>query len=164
MALSQEQINQKNASQGVTAVLAKSSELNIREAASSYDLDRVTELWANLTMIQQMRGNDHWLERSKNSGLNWNEYISKLFDSKGSKALVFENEELIFGFAYMNLENINASKPALRQSLKAVIKEIYLEPSYRKNVDFDAMAELLRQALKKLGINYFEIDVKDLML
>jgi hypothetical protein len=71
---------------------------------------------------------------------------------------------LIFGFAYMTLENINASKPNLATSLKATIKEIYLEPVHKKAVDFDALAELLRKSLQSLSINYFDIDVSDLDL
>jgi hypothetical protein len=64
----------------------------------------------------------------------------------------------------MTLENINASKPNLRPSLKAVIKEVYLEPAYRKKINYDVLAELMRKALQSLDINYFEIDVKDLVL
>ena len=161
--LSSEQKTLKK-SANTASVLAEKNAVIVREAASSFDIDRVTELWANLTMIQQMRGDDHWLKNSKNSGHNWNEYIAKLIDSKGAMVLTFEKEELIFGFAYMTLENMNAAKPNLRPSLKAVIKEIYLEPVYRKSVDYDTLAFLMRKSLQALDINYFEIDVKDLDL
>jgi hypothetical protein len=162
--LSSEQKTQQKSSKSTSTVLAEKSSTYVREASSNYDVDRVTELWANLTMIQQMKGDDHWLKNSQNSGLTWNEYIAKLVDSKGAKVLTFENQDLIFGFAYMTLENINASKPNLRPSLKAVIKEVYLEPAYRKKINYDVLAELMRKALQSLDINYFEIDVKDLVL
>ena len=162
MLSSEQQIQQT--SQSSSAVLAEKSSVFVREAISNFDVDRVTELWANLTMIQQMKGDDHWLKNSKNSGLTWNEYIAKLVDSKAAKVLTFESGDLIFGFAYMTLENINASKPNLRPSLKAIIKEVYLEPIYRKKVSYDILAELMRKSLQSLSINYFEIDVKDLIL
>jgi hypothetical protein len=162
MLSSEQQIQQT--SQSSSAVLAEKSSVFVREAISNFDVDRVTELWANLTMIQQMKGDDHWLKNSQNSGLTWNEYIAKLVDSKAAKVLTFESGDLIFGFAYMTLENINASKPNLRPSLKAIIKEVYLEPIYRKKVSYDILAELMRKSLQSLSINYFEIDVKDLIL
>jgi len=162
--LSSEQKIQYDSGKSGTAVLCKKNSVFVCEAISSADIDRVTELWANLTMIQQMKGDDHWLKNSQNSGLSWNEYIAKLIDSKAAKVLTFANEDLIYGFAYMTLENINASKANLKPSLKATIKEIYLEPAYRKEIDFDLLAELMRKSLQSLSINYFEIDVKDLSL
>jgi hypothetical protein len=162
--LSSEQKIQRESNQATTTVLAEKSSVLVREALSNFDIDRVTELWANLTMIQQMKGDDHWLKNSQNSGLTWNEYIAKLIDSKAAKVLTFETQDLVFGFAYMTLENINASKPNLKPSLKAIIKEVYLEPGYRKKVNYDVLAELMRKSFQSLSINYFEIDVKDLDL
>lgn len=162
--LSSEQKIQQQSSQAATNVLAEKRSIFVREASTSYEVDRVTELWANLTMIQQMKGDDHWLKNSQNSGLTWNEYIAKLIDSKAAKVITFENGELIFGFAYMTLENVNATKPNLKPSLKAIIKEVYLEPAYRKQVSYDLLAELMRKSMQSLSINYFEIDVKDLDL
>lgn len=160
--LSSEQKSKQATAGSNDLILAAHNAIMLREAKSSYDIDRVTELWANLTMIQQMRGNDHWLRNSQNSTLTWNEYISRLIESKGAKVITFEKEGVVFGFAYMNLENINATNPNLRTNLKAIIKEIYLEPGYRKEIGANVLPVLMQKALKKLQINYFEIDVEDL--
>lgn len=161
--LSSQQKNQKNSNSG-GLLLADKNSVCVREASSNYELSRVAELWANLTMIQQMRGDDVWLKNSKVSGLSWNEYVMQLINSESSKVLIFEKDEIVFGFSYMLLENVNASKPNLPLSLKAIIKEIYLEPGFRKYVDSDVLAELMRNSMKALTINYFEVAVKDLDL
>jgi hypothetical protein len=134
----------------------------IRKATGKYDIDRVTELWANLTMIQQMQGNDHWMKASQKSGLSWGEYIERLLSSRASKVIVFENRDLIFGFAYMVLEPMNFNNAKQKPKLKAVIKEIYLEPAYREQGKSEEMAEMMRQCLLTMNIDYFEFDVKDL--
>lgn len=147
-----------------STVVDNKSVYQIRRALSKYDFDRVAELWANLTMIQQMQGRDHWLSNSKNSGLSWNEYIHRLLRSRGARTIVFENEEMIFGFAYMVLENKNQNNAKSSPMLKAVIKEMYLEPGFREKIDKSEMAEMMRQCLLNMRIDYFEVDVVDLMI
>lgn len=134
----------------------------VRRSNSEYDENRVSELWANLTMVQQMNGNTHWLDQSNKSGLAWKDFVAKLLKSRGSRVIVFENDKEIFGFAYMNLENKNANNPKQKTSLKAVIKELYLEPAYRAESKKPEMAELMQACLINLGIEYIEFDVKDL--
>jgi archaeosine-15-forming tRNA-guanine transglycosylase len=134
----------------------------VRVLSSKYDEDRVAELWANLTMIQQMQSKDVWLSKSQESGLSWNEYISRLVKSRGARVLVFENSEEIFGFAYLVLESKNSNNPMQKTSLKAVIKELYLEPAYRKESKKIEMAELMQTCLMKMNIEYIEFDIKDL--
>jgi len=151
---------------GKAAAIAVASSLDasyqVRALSSKYDQDRTAELWANLTMIQQMQGNDVWLTKSQESGLSWNNYIARLVKSRGARVLVFENSNEIFGFAYLVLQSKNANNPAQKTALKAVIKELYLEPAYRKESKKLEMAELMRDCLMQLGIEYIEFDVQDL--
>jgi hypothetical protein len=135
----------------------------VRVLSRKYDEDRVAELWANLTMIQQMQAKDVWLSKSKESGLSWNEYITRLIKSRGTRVLVFENSEEIFGFAYLILQSKNSNNPKQKTSLKAVIKELYLEPAYRKESKKTEMAELMQNCLMQMHIEYIEFDIKDLL-
>ncbi|MDD9897665.1 MAG: hypothetical protein OXU45_01565 [Candidatus Melainabacteria bacterium] len=138
------------------------SKYNLRALDSSYDKDRVAELWANLTMVQQMRGDSHWLDQSQGSGLKWNEFIFKLISARATKVIVFETVEEIFGFAYMKIEPLDANNPKRKTKTKAVIKELYLEPAYRKQAREMEMAEMMRDCIADLGIDFVEFDVEDL--
>lgn len=162
--LSTEQKKMRDLGKAAAAAIASSfdSSYQVRALSSKYDQDRVAELWANLTMIQQMQGNDVWLSKSQESGLSWNEYVARLIKSRGTRILVFENKEEIFGFAYLILQSKNANNPMQKTELKGVIKELYLEPAYRQESKKIEMAELMRDCLMQLGIEYIEFDVQDL--
>lgn len=151
---------EKAAGQAIASSL--DSSYQVRILSSKYDQDRVAELWANLTMIQQMQGNDVWLSKSQESGLSWNDYVARLVKSRGARVLVFENSEEIFGFGYLVLQSKNANNPMQRTALKGVIKELYLEPAYRKESKKIEMAELMRDCLMQIGVEYIEFDVQDL--
>ncbi|MDA0772566.1 MAG: hypothetical protein O3C63_06445 [Cyanobacteria bacterium] len=138
------------------------SKYNIRALESKYDKDRVVELWANLTMIQQMRGNSHWTDESTKSGLKWNEYIFKLIKTRACRVIVFETVEEIFGFAYMQIAPLDANNPKRKTKTKAIIKELYLEPAYRKQARDMEMAEMMRDCINDMGIDFVEFDVQDL--
>lgn len=135
---------------------------NVRKLEFASDLDRVIELWANLTMVQQIQGKDHWLLAMQNSGMTWADYIEKLINSRSARVIVIENKDLIFGFAFMILEPTNLNNPKQKPKLKASIKEIYLEPAYRDPIRNEEIAELIRQCLLDMNIEYFDFDVKDL--
>lgn len=137
---------------------------SVRKLSSDYDKDRVSELWANLTMIQQMQGNNHWLEQSKKSGLEWKDFVRKLLRTRSARVIIFENTEEIFGFAYLTLEPMNINNPKVKTQLKAIIKELYLEPAYRKQSKESQMAEMMRDTIKSMGVEFVEFDVKDLNL
>ena len=162
--LSTEQRKLRDLKKAVANAIASSFDesYQVRALSSKYDQDRTAELWANLTMIQQMQGNDIWLSKSKESGLSWNDYISRLVKSRGARVLVFENSDEIFGFAYLVLQSKNANNPNEKTALKAVIKELYLEPAYRNDAKKIEMAELMRDCLMQMGIEYLEFDVQDL--
>lgn len=138
------------------------SKYNVRQLDSKYDRDRVAELWANLTMIQQMRGNSFWTDESKKSKLKWNDYITKLTKSRGSRVIVFETMEEIFGFAYFHIAALDANNPKRKTKTKAVVKELYLEPAYRKQAREIEMAEMMRDCIADMGIDFVEFDVADL--
>lgn len=134
----------------------------IRQLDSAYDLDRVTELWANLSMVQQMHGHDRWLKAAAQTQKSWKDYIASLSKSRGARILVFENKDLIFGFAYLQLQPMNLNNPKQKPSLKAIIRELYLEPAYREQSSKIEMAQILDQCLQSMNINYFEFDIIDL--
>ncbi len=134
----------------------------VRKLHSQYDRDRVAELWANLSMIQQMRGISHWMDEATESKLKWNEFIDKLTRRRSSRVIVFENKEEIFGFSYMLIEPLNANNPKCKTQTKAVIKELYLEPAYRKQSRDIELAEMMRDCIGGMGIDFVEFDVKDL--
>ncbi len=140
----------------------KAADYRIRALNSDYDLDRITELWANLTMVQQMQGNTYWLDESTRLGKRWKEYVSSLAKSRGVRVLVFENKDLIFGFAYLQLQPTNLNNPKQKPVLKAIIKELYLEPAYRQQASKIEMAQMLDECLRNMNIGYFEFDIKDL--
>lgn len=134
----------------------------IRALDSSYDLDRVTELWANLSMVQQMHGHDRWLKAAAQTQKSWKDYVASLSKSRGARILVFENQNLIFGFAYLQLQPMNLNNPKQKPSLKAIIRELYLEPAYREQSSKIEMAQMLDQCLQSMNISYFEFDIVDL--
>ncbi len=160
--LSAEQKKLKSKSKAAGGVLEPGSTYSIRRLSSKYDKDRVAELWANLSMVQQMNGYTKWMDESQKSNLKWNEYIHKLTRARSSRVLVIENPEEIFGFAYMMIESVNAANPKKKTQLKAVIQELYIEPAYRKEAGQIEMAEKMRDVLKEMGIEYIEFDIKDI--
>lgn len=138
------------------------TEYNVRPLESKYDSDRVAELWANLTMIQQMRGNNFWMDEATKAGLKWKDYVHKLTKSRASKIIVFETMEEIFGFAFFKIEPLDLNNPKRKTKTKAVVKELYLEPAYRKQAREIEMAEMMRDCIADMAIDFVEFDVADL--
>lgn len=134
-------------------------DLMVREASYGYDLDRTIELWANLSMIQSLNGYDYWIEKQKKSGLEWKDYIKKLYSLQDTRFIVFDDQEKIFGFSFLLLEKMPNGV-----DLKAVIRELYLEPSHRNEEMNQYMAEMLRNCLRAMGVEFVEFKVKDLDL
>jgi hypothetical protein len=127
------------------------SSAQVREASSDYDLDRVIELWSNLVAVQQMQGHRHWLDQAEAAKLKWRDFARQIILSDKSKVAVFDDQDKIFGFAYMQVEKS-----------KATVEEIYLEPSHRSQIDNNTMAEILRACMKAMGIKFVRFAVKDL--
>jgi hypothetical protein len=132
-------------------------DLMLREAGPSYDLNRITELWANLSMVQSMKGFTYWIDKQKKSGLSWKEYIQKLYSLQDTRFIVFDDQEKIFGFSFLLLNKMPNGVDS-----KAIIKELYLEPSHRSEEMNQYMAELLRDCVRAMGVEYIEFDIKDL--
>ncbi len=159
--LSSEQKKQKN--KASASVLEPGSTYQLRRIISAkYDIDRVTELWANLSMVQQMQGYTHWLDEAQRLGLLWKDYVNKLIRSKSSRVLVIENSDMIFGFLFLTLVNIDTQNPKRKPKLKAIIHEVYVEPAFRKEANQIQMAEKAQELLKNMGVEYIEFAVKDL--
>ncbi len=136
--------------------------VRLMDRSNGYDISRVKELWANLTMIQQMRGNSHWLDQSNASGMVWNDFVTDLLAKRYTRLIVFENDEMIFGFSYISISSVNAQNPKQKTALKASINELYYEPAFKNKIDLVELSELMRAILKKLNIEYIEFAVKDL--
>lgn len=134
---------------------------HVRPLNGSFDISRVSELWANLSMIQQMQGNDYWNKLCFDSKLTWAEFMKKTITQRSYRVIVLENEELIFGFAYMSLTPVYLNNPKAPNQLKATIKEVYLEPAFRPNVNFEELGELMKNCLISMGVDLVEIDVKN---
>jgi hypothetical protein len=147
----------------IIANVIKSSNMSfhVRPLLAGFDIPRVTELWANLSMIQQMQGNDYWNKTCQDSKLSWAEFMKKTITKRSFRVIVLENDEMIFGFAYMSLSTVNANNPKQKNQLKATIKEVYLEPAYRPKVDFDELGVLMQNCLITMGVDLVEIDVKN---
>lgn len=131
--------------------------IRIREADSEYDYDRTKELWANHSMIQQMQGNEYWVSKQQKSGLKWGEYIQKIADRKESKFIVFEDDSLVFGFAFFIFEKHDDEE---NKGIKAVLKEIYLEPSHKVAALNDQMGHKLRKCVQSMGAKFVQFDLK----
>jgi hypothetical protein len=141
-------------------VSSPDSSFSVRPIFGQYDSSRVAELWANLSMVQQLQGNEYWLNQFKLSNLSWNDFIEKTISKRSYRVVVLENDEVIFGFAYMSLTAVNLNNPKKPNQLKAIIKEVYLEPGFRSKVNFDELGEMMRNCLMKMGVDLVEIDVK----
>jgi len=123
----------------------------VREFNSTTDRGRLAELWGNLCMIQQMRGNSPWMQDYQKSGLSWSEYLLKLSSDQRSKILVFIMKEILFGFTFFTInENL------------ATIREFYLEPGYKDRLEADLLISDIKMELKNQGVQYLEFDIKDL--
>lgn len=160
--LSTEQQKLKNKTVKTNIAKSADSSYQVRAISGKYDSDRVTELWANLAMIQQMQGNDYWYSQSQQSKTTWNEFMDKTINARAHRVIVMETEEEIFGFAYMSIEAMHMNNPKKKNQLKAIITELYLEPGYRSKTEFNELGELMRQCLEKMGVDYVEIAVKGL--
>ena len=136
------------------------SSFSVRPLNSKYDTARVAELWANLSMVQQLQGNEYWLNQFKLSNLSWNDFIEKTITKRSFRVVVLENQDLIFGFAYMSLTAVNLNNPKQPNQLKAIIKEVYLEPGFKNKVNYDELGEMMKNCLEKMGVDLVEIDVK----
>jgi len=136
------------------------SSFSVRPLNSKYDAARVAELWANLSMVQQLQGNEYWLNQFKLSNLSWNDFIEKTITKRSFRVVVLENQDLIFGFAYMSLTAVNLNNPKQPNQLKAIIKEVYLEPGFKNKVNYDELGEMMKNCLEKMGVDLVEIDVK----
>lgn len=136
--------------------------VRLMDRKNDYDLSRVKEIWANLTMIQQMKGNSHWLDQSNASGKGWNDFLADLFNKRYTRVIVFENEEMIFGFSYISISAMNAQNAKQKTALKATINELYYEPAFKTKVDPAELSELMKNILAKLNIEYIEFAVQDL--
>jgi hypothetical protein len=158
--LSTEQQKLKEKTVKTNIVISPDSSFQVRPLSGQYDILRVAELWANLSMIQQMQGNDFWYKSSLDSKLSWNDFIEKTITKRSFRVVVLENQDLIFGFAYMSLTAVNLNNPKKPNQLKAIIKEVYLEPGFKNKVNFDELGEMMKNCLEKMGVDLVEIDVK----
>ncbi len=142
-------------------ISAKASSLGIvvRLMQNKSDLSRVTELWANLVMIQELRGQAVWREAAELANEDWASYISKLIHKANTRIFVFENSEAIFGFAFARLHKLEIQG---QTHLKATLEELYLEPAFRDSATKEAMAIMLREALKTTGVEFIEFAIQDL--
>jgi len=158
--LSTEQKKLKELTVKTNVVISQDTSFSIRPLSGKYDILRVIELWSNLSMVQQMQGNDYWYKTSLDSKLSWNDFIEKTITKRSFRVVVLENNDVIFGFAYMSLTAVNLNNPKKPNQLKAIIKEVYLEPGFRNKVNFDELGEMMKNCLEKMGVDLVEIDVK----
>jgi hypothetical protein len=158
--LSTEQKKLKDLVVKTNIIKSLDSSFQLRPLSGQYDILRVAELWANLSMIQQMNGNEFWYKSSVESKLSWNEFIEKTITKRSFRVIVLENDDVIFGFAYMSLTAVNLNNPKKPNQLKAIIKEVYLEPGFKNKVNFDELGEMMKNCLEKMGVDLVEIDVK----
>jgi len=158
--LSTEQKKLKDQVVKTNIIKSLDSSFQVRPLSGQYDILRVSELWANLSMIQQMQGNEYWYKSSLDSKLSWNDFIEKIITRRSFRVVVLENDDVIFGFAYMSLNAVNLNNPKKPNQLKAIIKEVYLEPGFRNKVNFDELGEMMKNCLEKMGVDLVEIDVK----
>jgi len=135
----------------------------VKEFNKGSDLGRLSELWGNLCMIQQMRGGSPWMEKYLQSGLSWSDYLTKLCSLPESNALVFIMNSVIFGFTFFTIDgDENAEVEARQQSHVANIREFYIEPGYKEKLDAEKLIQDIKEHLKKKNIEFIEFAVKDL--
>lgn len=135
----------------------------VKEFNKGSDLGRLSELWGNLCMIQQMRGGSPWMEKYQQSGLSWSDYLTKLCSLPESNALVFIMNSVIFGFTFFTIDgDENAEVEARQQSHVANIREFYIEPGYKEKLDAEKLIQDIKEHLKKKNIEFIEFAVKDL--
>lgn len=127
-----------------------------RQATKKHDFDKVAELWANLAMVQEMKGKPVWTTKQKESGLAWFPYIRELGKEKQNKFIVMEDPEKIFGFVYIELALVG-------KKVRGIIHELYIEPSHHDLPDAE-LAKLLRAAIQKLGVEEFNLDIDSFKL
>lgn len=125
--------------------------LEVREFNIESDLGRLCELWGNLCMIQQMRGEKFWMDMFNKSGLSWADFVTSLIKLDFSELVVFAYEKIVFGFIFLLKENDFAS-----------IKEFYLEPGYREKIDTGQLSKDIKDILKSKDIEFVEFDVTEL--
>lgn len=159
--LSTKQQKLKDETVKTNVVVSNDLNFQVRPLSGNYDILRVSELWANLSMIQQMQGNDHWNKLYQDSKLNWSEFMQKTITKRSFRVIVLENNDFIFGFAYLSLSAVNLNNAKTKTQLKATIKEVYLEPAFRPIVDFNELGNLMQACLISLGVDLVEIDLKN---
>lgn len=140
------------AKEGIAAELG----INIRKFSPKYDLSRVAELWANLAMVQEMKGQSYWTSKAKESKLEWQDFIKSLAAKKSFELVVFENKEAVFGLAYFEITKSQKDKT----KTKAVLEELYLEPNFRSDKVDKAMTEMLQNVLASTGVEFIEFNLK----
>lgn len=123
----------------------------VRELNIESDLGRLCELWGNLCMIQQMRGEKFWMDKFNRSGLSWADFVTSLSKLDIAELIVFVYEKIVFGFIYL-----------LKEDNFASIKEFYLEPGYREKIDTSQLSLFIKNILESKGIEFVEFDVNEL--
>lgn len=125
--------------------------LKIKEFDKETDLGRLAELWGNLCMVQQMRGEKFWMDQFNQSGLSWQDFLISLSEMEVSKLLVFLYQDIVCGFTFFILNEDLAS-----------IKEFYIEPGYQEKFEIQDLIQDIKAELKKSKVEFVEFDVKDL--
>ncbi len=123
--------------------------VDVRSAKTQHDSNKIAELWANLAMVKQMSGDEFWLDKQRDSGLNWFPYISSLVERADYKFIVLEDPEKIFGFAFLETEIAQKGK------IKASLREFYIEPSH-KDLPEKELARRIRKAIQETGIDQIQ--------
>ena len=132
-------------------IILPQGSLEVREFNINSDLGRLCELWGNLCMIQQMRGEKFWMDKFNKSGLSWADFVVTLSKLDVSELIVFVYEKVVFGFIYL-----------LKEEDFASIKEFYLEPGYREKIDTNQLSSNIKNILESKNIEFVEFDVTEL--
>lgn len=134
--------------------------LKMREGKSDHDYDKIAELWANLAMVQQIKGYTRWIDQQKESGLDWFPYIKTLKNDEKNRFIVIEDEKQIFGFAYLVVQPDSEEAGQVNGELL----EIYLEPSEHLKGHNDELGEMLRSSIRDdLGVTYIEFKLDEIV-
>ena len=80
--------------------------LEVREVNINSDLGRLCELWGNLCMVQQMRGEKFWMDKYNESGLSWADFIVSLSELKVSEVIVFLYTKILFSGSFILLKKV----------------------------------------------------------
>jgi hypothetical protein len=103
-------------------------------------------------MIQQMRGDGHWLEDfEKSTHQSWADFMVELAKYPDCYVMVFILDDFLFGFGYVNIENE-----------KSIIKEFYIEPGFKDQIIRDELSVLVSEEIAVHGPAELVFDIKDL--